>query len=98
MLHKFTEDGTYNLITGAKVNYRTGYQVSFERPDQSTQIRRSARKLFEALAPLNIGVWQGSQEVSIRVKSIDVALELARVYDQDAIWDWQNMEAINLKG
>lgn len=98
MLHTLTEDGTYNLNTGTEVNYRTGYQVSFERPNQSEEVRRNAMALFKALAPLNIGVWEGTQELSIRVKSLDLALALARVYDQDAIWDWKNMEAINLKG
>lgn len=96
MLHK--EDGTYDLISGEKLNHETGYQVSFERPNQSQEVQEKALALFTALAPLNIGVWQGSEEISIRVDNLALALALARLYDQDAIWDWENMQAINLKG
>jgi len=91
------QDGTYNL-NGEVVEFTEGYQVSFEREGQSVEFKEDAKRILSAIAPLNIGVWEGVQEFSINIKDLDLALAIARQYNQDAIWDWSTMSAIHLKG
>ena len=94
----FDKDGTYNLETLESVSYDYGYQVSFERPNQSQEVIAQALELFQSLGTLHLGVWEGDKEFSIWVETLTLAVELATTYDQDAIWDWENMKPIHLKG
>jgi len=94
----FDKDGTYNLDTMEEVSYEFGYQVSFERPNQSNEVITHALELFQTIGTLHLGVWEGVAEFSIWVESLETAIDLATKYDQDAIWDWENMKPIHLKG
>lgn len=94
-------DGTYDLVTGEKVTFTKGYQMSFERPGMSEDKVNELADFFAhtLCLPLYVGVWEGTREVSVHLEHWEEreALLLAKVWNQDAIWDWKNGTAITVK-
>lgn len=95
-----TVNGTYTLV-GNPTYFESGYQVSFERPDDAY-----TSDLFDTLviglcarlgSVVYIGVWDGVKEISFHTEDRDEAEAVAVKYNQDAIWDWAKGCAIMLK-
>ena len=108
MSKKVTEDGTYDLETGAPItpdNRKKGYQVSFqeettEREGYDAYITDEEydRKVNAISAELGgarpeLGRF-GEPEISFCVKEKAKALEIARRHNQESIWDWEAMDTI----
>lgn len=93
-----TEDGTYDLTTGKPRSYETGYQVSFQEEtterqghdayitDEEYDRKVEALKKELKVEP-DLGRF-GEPEVSFHVESKEKALELARRFNQESVYDW----------
>lgn len=95
-----TVDGTYTRL-GNVCKFDRGYQVSFEREDDDYSDNLFDTTVITLIAKLQsdvfVGVWGGVREISFHTNSKDLALMVATIYHQDAIWDWANNKAITLK-
>lgn len=92
------EDGTYDLTTGKPRSYETGYQVSFQEEttertghdayitDEEYDRKVEALKKELGVDP-DLGRF-GEPEVSFHVESKEKALELARRFNQESVYDW----------
>lgn len=93
-----TEDGTYNLFSGKPIEYKEGYQVSFQ--EETTEREGHAAYIdddeydrkVEALRK-ELGVDPdlgrfGEPEISFHVDSREKAMELARRFNQESVYDW----------
>ena len=93
-------DGTYDLATMAKVDYRDGYQVTFWQIGDNYSDGEYAEKVNEFLDAssdriASAGKYGGDPEVSFHVKDLSVAMGLAKKYNQDSIFDWGSGETID---
>jgi len=92
------EDGTYDLTTGQPVNFTDGYQVSFERPGDTYTSDQYSDIVKELIArtdsPVYLGSWGGTKELSFHVADYQEAMDIAKQFYQDAIWDWAQGDAI----
>ena len=87
---KGKEDGTYSFRNGklVKENLKSGYQVSFFRPEITDENIQSALKKFGSeLGPAYLGLFEGSPEISYCFKDKDKAMEFAKAFNQYSIWD-----------
>ena len=87
---KDKEDGTYSFRDGrlVKENLKSGYQVSFFRPEITDENIQSALKKFgNKLGPAYLGLFEGSPEISYCFKDKDKAMEFAKAFNQYSIWD-----------
>lgn len=95
---KVTQDGTYDLATGNPVSYESGYQVSFqeettERKGHGAYItddeydRKVEALMHELGSNPDLGRF-GEPEISFHVDSYDKAMEVARRFNQESIYDW----------
>ena len=87
---KDKEDGTYSFRDGrlVKENLKSGYQVSFFRPEITDENIQSALKKFgNKLGPAYLGLFEGSPEISYSFKDKDKAMEFAQAFNQYSIWD-----------
>ena len=87
---KTKEDGTYSFRNGklVKENLKSGYQVSFFRPEITDENIQSALKKFGSkLGPAYLGLFEGSPEISYCFKDKDKAMEFAQAFNQYSIWD-----------
>ena len=84
------EDGTYSFRNGklVKENLKSGYQVSFFRPEITDENIQSCLKKFGSkLGPAYLGLFEGSPEISYCFKDKDKAMEFAKTFNQYSIWD-----------
>ena len=84
------EDGTYSFRNGrlVKENLKSGYQVSFFRPEITDENIQSLLKKFGSkLGPAYLGLFEGSPEISYCFKDKDKAMEFAKAFNQYSIWD-----------
>lgn len=87
---KTKEDGTYSFRDGklVKENLKSGYQVSFFRPEITDEnIQSFLKKIGNKLGPAYLGLFEGSPEISYCIKDKDKAMEFAQAFNQYSIWD-----------
>ena len=107
LAHKLTEDGTFDLDTGEPVEFKTGFQVSFQEEtterkghgayiDDDEYDRRVVALSKELGAKPNLARF-GEPEISFHVDSYDKAMEVARRHNQESIWDWVACDVISNK-
>ena len=107
LAHKLTEDGTFDLDTGEPVEFKTGFQVSFQEEtterkghgayiDDDEYDRRVEVLSKELGAKPNLARF-GEPEISFHVDSYDKAMEVARRHNQESIWDWAASDVISNK-
>lgn len=93
------EDGTYILDSiGTSVTLNGGYQVSFEEsnnPLDETSFNQFANEFATYYTPY-IGVWDNQVELSFHITDKEFAMSMARIFNQEAIWDWTNKKPIYL--
>lgn len=90
--------GTFDLISGKPVHHSSGYQVSFQEattesadhgsyiPDEEYDRKVEALKKELDSKP-DLGRF-GEPEISFHVDSYDKAMEVARRFNQESIYDW----------
>lgn len=91
------EDGTYSFEDASPVEFSTGYQVSFERPEHPQEVLlQGYHDLLAASSDgqAHLGFWGNAPEFSFNIATLDEAMALAKKYNQMGIWDWENMEFI----
>lgn len=84
------EDGTYSFRNGklVKENLKSGYQVSFFRPEITDEnIQSTLKKIGSKLGPAYLGLYEGSPEISYSFKDKDEAMKFAQAFNQYSIWD-----------
>ena len=93
-----SQDGTYDLATGKPKSHTDGYQVSFQEEtterkgydayisDDEYDRKVEALKKELGVEP-DLGRF-GEPEISFHVASRDKALELARRFNQESVYDW----------
>lgn len=84
------DDGTYSFRDGGlvKENLKSGYQVSFFRPEITDEnIQSFLKKIGNKLGPAYLGLFEGSPEISYSIKDKDKAMEFAQAFNQYSIWD-----------
>ncbi len=92
------EDGTYEYQTGEAVEYSTGYQVSFVRPEAFTQLKDEEWDTLTSFccnylqSEPHIGVYGGEAEVSFHSLDLAKSEEIMRTFNQESIFDWQQKE------
>lgn len=90
---KNNEDGTYDIETGDKVEFSSGYQVSFHQSDVNYTDEEYDRLTNEVAARTQsrayAGVY-GEPEVSFRCENLEDALKIAKEFNQESIYDWSN--------
>lgn len=100
--HAGKPDGTYDIHTGETISYKKGYAFSFHQnePDENGNFKsvygryteaeydRIANELAEKYdLPINIGVYDGSPEVSFYSTDLNIAMSVAEKYNQQSIYD-----------
>ena len=91
------DDGTYSFRDGGlvKENLKSGYQVSFFRPEITDEnIQSALKKIGNKLGPAYLGLFEGSPEISYCFKDKDKAMEFAQAFNQYSIWDNKKGEQI----
>ena len=92
-------DGTYDLRTKNPVQLENGYQVTFQQRD----VKQYSEKFYNfltkslkdfTLSSVYLGVFNKQKELSFFVKSKEVALEIAREFNQHSIFDWDVCDII----
>lgn len=87
----------YNLI--GKIEFKTGYQVSFVNDRNKCNIREFMND-FATMSDYdipNIGVYQGEAELSFHIEDLKEAMALGTLFEQYSIWDWANGREIVIK-
>ena len=87
------EDGTYDIATKKPVSYTSGYQVTFCQIGDKYSAIDYASRCNEFLkvssdGKTSAGKFGGTPEISFNCKSLDMAIKLAKKYNQISIWDW----------
>lgn len=91
---KSEDDGTYELLTHQLIEYSSGYQVSFVRPEAFEQLSHDEWDLLTAYccehlnSEAHIGVYNGSAEVSFHSMERFKAEETMDQFNQESILDW----------
>ncbi len=95
---KTFEDGTYDFTTGKIVEYFSGYQVSFVRPEAFKQLSHQDWDTItnymcvylDSIA--HIGVYCGDAEVSFHSISNEKSIKIMEKYNQESILDWEKKQ------
>ena len=93
------EDGTYDIYTHERIEFNSGYQVSFETlyDDYSPQDYTDLCYMMSLISDnqVYLGYWGGSGEFSFHFDDLDLAYDMAIVFKQLAIYDWAKRGDIN---
>ena len=103
------EGGTFDLHTHQKIEYRKGYQVSFELSEAQWKSPEWQARMREMNAisddhKAEAGVYEDwdtghyTGEISVHVRSRAVALRYAQDHNQQSIYDWAKKDYISSKG
>lgn len=100
---KSYKDGTYDLDTLTRVDYNSGFQVTFSQIGDNYSDAEYASKVNEFLAVSSdgrtlAGKFEGTPEVSFHCNDRATAVRLARKYNQISIWDWATCDEIKTGG
>ena len=93
------EDGTYEFLTHRAVEYSTGYQVSFVRPEAFEQLSNEEWDILTLYccvhmqSDAHIGVYEGSAEISFHCMDFPKAEKIMYEFNQESILDWKEKEA-----
>lgn len=96
---KSEKDGTYELTTHHPVDYFSGYQVSFVRPEAFNQLAHAEWDIFTAYfceyfqSRAHIGVYDGSAEVSFLSMELSKAEGVMHAFNQESILNWKEKAA-----
>lgn len=93
-------DDTYDFETKEPVVFNSGYQFSFERPkDDYTgwEFDSIVENMVEITGNKAYLGRFGNREVSFHTDNLELAIEMAMRYDQDAVWDFANQTVIEKK-
>lgn len=91
---KSSKDGTYKYKTHEPVDYSTGYQVSFVRPEAFEQLSDEEWDILTEYycnylkSDAHIGVYFGSTEVSFHSTDRLKAEETMKRFNQESMLDW----------
>lgn len=91
---KSSKDGTYIFKTHEPVEYSTGYQVSFVRPEAFEQLSDNKWDILTEYycnylqSDAHIGVYCGSTEVSFHSMDRSKAEETMKLFNQESLLDW----------
>ena len=88
-------DGTYDIDTKQAVEFDSGYQVTFCQIGDDYSPDEYDSKVHEFLSVSSdgktyAGKFESTPEISFHVNDREVAVRLAKKYNQISIWDWQN--------
>ena len=87
------EDGTYDLYSHEIIEFNEGYQVSFETSFDDYTFEDYDEICYKlSLMSDNsvyLGVWNGDAEFSFYFEDFDLAIAVAILFNQNAIWDWK---------
>lgn len=92
---KLAKDGTYELLTHQPVEYFSGYQVSFVRPEAFEQLTPVEWDILTTYycehlqSNVHIGVYDGSGEVSFHSADFSKAEEVMDEFNQESILNWE---------
>lgn len=87
-------DGTYDKGIYL-VSLSSGYQVSFFRPEITDgQIQSCLVAFGNSCGRPYIGKWNGDPEISYNVDNEALAMGIAKLFNQESIWDWSSNKAI----
>ena len=93
------EDGTYDIYTHEKIEFDSGYQVSFETyyDDYTPQDYTDLCYMMSLISDnqVYLGYWGGAGEFSFHFDDLDLAYDMAIVFQQLAIYDWAKRGDIN---
>ena len=84
------EDGTYSVEDGKliKKNLDSGFMVSFFRPEITNKdIVRCREFIGKSLGEPYYGIYQDIPEISFNLDSKNFAMEIAKIFNQESIWD-----------
>ena len=94
----YTEDGTYDIYTKQSVHFDRGYQVSFETEyDNYTESEYEEIAYKMSLLSDNsayLGVYSSVPELSFHFDDLELARDLAIVFNQISVWDWSISDEI----
>lgn len=88
------DDGTYDFLTHQTVEYSSGYQVSFARPEAFEQLSHEDWDILTLYCCIftesnaHIGVYNGSSEISFHCMDISKAERIMDEFNQESIFDW----------
>ncbi len=89
------EDGTYEYRTGEVVEYSTGYQVSFVRPEAFRELNDDEWDVLTSFycdylqSEPHIGIYGGEVEVSFHSFELEKSEEVMRRFNQESVLDWE---------
>ena len=95
---KKREDGTYYFHLNKKINFKKGYQVSFE-----TLYDSYSHKEYDEIAykmslmsdnHIYLGVYDSKPEMSFYFYDFEIANVISIIFNQKSIWDWSNNDEI----
>lgn len=92
-------DGTYEFLTHRTVEYSSGYQVSFVRPEAFEQLSHEEWDILTLYccvytqSDAHIGVYDGSSEISFHCMDIFKAEKIMNDFNQESILKWKDKEA-----
>lgn len=89
------EDGTYEYLTHEIIEYFSGYQVSFVRPEAFEQLSCDEWDTLTTYycgylqSKAHIGVYGGSVEISFHSIEFLKVEEIMKEFNQESILDWK---------
>lgn len=89
------KDGTYRYQTGEAVEYPTGYQVSFVRPEAFEELNDEEWDILTSFccdylqSEPHIGVYDGEVEVSFHSFELEKSEDIMRKFNQESLLDWE---------
>lgn len=89
------EDGTYEYQTHEVVEYPSGYQVSFVRPEAFEQLDNDQWDTLTTFycdylgSEAHIGVYGGEAEISFHSLELTKSEEVMKKFNQESILDWE---------
>lgn len=88
--------GTYSYVNGHLIpaDLKSGYQVSFFRPEINDDDIKEWLKKLEFLGEVYLGLFENTQEISYHVMDEDRALEIAKFFNQKCIYDIADKKCI----
>ena len=94
----YTHDGTYDIYTKQSVQFDRGYQVSFETEYDSYSDQEYEEIAYKmSLLSDNsayLGVYSSVPELSFHFDDLELARDMAIVFNQISIWDWSISDEI----
>ena len=92
------KDGTYDIHTHERISFNSGYQVSFEKKDDSyTSKEYDQIAYIMSLMSDNkvyLGVYDSTPEISFHFEDFELANVVSIIFNQNSIWSWKDNDKI----